>query len=181
MWRIDSLKTRYPNKDQSRIYVQRPFYLAIFFLLISLVIFSYNVEASKSISCFFSQGPALPLVLLTEVGNGLVAIIIILGLGKNIPQRLFVLFLLSLTVQLLKHNFDIPRPASYLERSCITGQIYTQHSFPSGHAAISFFIALTFLEGGKAARYLSLLFFLAGFSRVFVGAHFLLDVTASGF
>lgn len=181
MLRIDPLKTRYQNKDQSSIYVQRSFYLAIFFLLLSLLVLDYNVEASKTISCFFSKWPALPLLLLTELGNGLVAIILIIGLGKNIPHRLFVLFLLSLTVQLLKYNFDIPRPASIFEHNCITGQIYTQRSFPSGHAATSFLIALIFLEEGKKARYLVLLFFISGYSRVFVGAHFLLDVTASGF
>ena len=149
-------------------------------MVLSILVFRFNYAISEQISCFFSNGPNLVLMLLTELGNGLFAIILIFGLRKNVPQRLLTYFLLSLTVQLLKHNFDLPRPASFISHTCITGQVYLNHSFPSGHAATAFFLAYLLLEA-KAARYLSMVFFLSAFSRVFVGAHFLVDVTVSGF
>lgn len=82
--------------------------------------------------------------------------------------------------QLLKRLFDMPRPAAVFEYVHVLGDRLYAHSFPSGHATSDgVMIALSLLLwGGRAWRaWLGVvLFALAAYGRIYVGAHFPLDV-----
>ena len=89
--------------------------------------------------------------------------------------------LATLIVNILKHYFDIPRPASVIDKSLINiiGPVLYAHSFPSGHTVTIF----TF-TGLLIYRFRSFIFrvtiitlaILVGISRIVVGAHWPADV-----
>ena len=95
---------------------------------------------------------------------------------------IFILTLLSVAVAdlsatLLKAAIDVERPSTrYAEPKPLVAAPH-DHSFPSGHAATSF-AAATILTAARP-RYGPLWFLLAfavGFSRVYVGVHYPLDI-----
>ncbi len=92
-------------------------------------------------------------------------------------------------VQLLKNVFfnDMPRPKIYFESSAhdlffVEGvRVHGLYSFPSGHTATAFatFLFLAFYTKNsylKTAYFVAA--FLAGYSRMYLSQHFLIDVVA---
>ncbi len=107
--------------------------------------------------------------------------------SKLMPGRYLVVYavatMLALFVEnLLKEFFHVPRPAMAIgvEQIRILGEIKKYNSLPSGHAVFSFMTAYV-LSSGRSARWKWAFFSVASivsYSRVYVGAHYPLDVIA---
>lgn len=104
---------------------------------------------------------------------------------KLMPGRYLVVYaaatmLALLAENLLKEFFHVPRPAMAIgvEQIRVLGEIKKYNSLPSGHAVFSFMTAFV-LSYGRSVRWKLGLFFLAAlvaYSRIYVGAHYPLDV-----
>jgi membrane-associated phospholipid phosphatase len=126
----------------------------------------------------------------TNVGNGLFAILLgavcfFFWKKRALGLTIFYSFLSSgIMVQLVKHLHDSPRPQSiygvYDQRYFIKGiEFAHNNSFPSGHTATAFAMAtvlVLLMEDKKLQLPFLLLALLVGFSRIYLGQHFLLDV-----
>jgi membrane-associated phospholipid phosphatase len=130
-------------------------------------------------------------MIYTNVGDGLYSIglfLLLLWFRKPLPgwEIVFVFLLSGLMVQLFKNIFPMPRPQTLLEN---TNYQYFIHgvtnvgnaSFPSGHTATAFG-TVTILSIFTKNKMISLLYLLAailvGYSRIYLGQHFLQDVLA---
>ena len=137
-----------------------------------------------------NQGGAHPaldpvMVVATQMGLGgaqLAVLLLPLTFGGRAGRRTALLCVLALVisgiaVQVLKMPVDRFRPALVVEECRSLLDVTRFHSFPSGHTATSF--ALAVVAGGRHRRWaVPLLLFagLVGYSRVYVGAHFPTDV-----
>ncbi|MBU3714274.1 MAG: phosphatase PAP2 family protein [Ferruginibacter sp.] len=126
----------------------------------------------------------------TFIGDGIFAVLLCVILFLFIKtQRLSMVLMVSyivsgLLAQLVKHFINSPRPISfftpeqynkYLEGVHIAGA----YSFPSGHTTTAFALA-TVLACFTNKKLLQLVYLLlaslAGYSRIYLGQHFLTDV-----
>lgn len=99
---------------------------------------------------------------------------------EGLPRAALLAFILStLLVHLIKKRVKRLRPVAYTEVRFLAP--VTRHgSFPSGHTATSFALALVVAWYFPAwAPALFLLAAVIGYSRVYVGLHFLSDVVAA--
>ncbi len=127
----------------------------------------------------------------TFLGDGLfaVGVIVTCYLLKKaaLGEKIFLAFVVSgLIAQLLKHLFRAPRPMSVLGEDSyayfidgITHSGFT--SFPSGHATTAFAIAAVMAFNCKKISTSLIVFWMAvaaGYSRIYLGHHFLEDVLA---
>lgn len=158
----------------------------IFFLLIKSKTESFiflNPYHHKILNVFF--------MIYTNAGDGLFSIAIFLLLlyfrRALIGWEIVITFLLSgLIAQILKNSFPMPRPKTLLGDEhyayFINGYTHVGHaSFPSGHTASAFGLAtiLTlFAKNKKWSIVYLLLAVLVGYSRIYLGQHFLQDVLA---
>jgi membrane-associated phospholipid phosphatase len=125
---------------------------------------------------------------LTVLGDGLVAIVLLLPLFKHHTKAVFSILvaglLAALTVQLLKIGLDLPRPVAVLgpERVAILGPTLKHGSFPSGHTATLFALlggSMLWLRLALLKRLLPILIVigsLAALSRCVIGAHWPVDI-----
>ena len=127
----------------------------------------------------------------THIGDGLFTIVLAFVLfvfGKRkLPLLLTIAFLLSgLMVQVIKQIEQRPRPGLYFEKRAsvhaVDGVLLKgKNSFPSGHTTTVFasasLLALATQRKGIQLIYL-LAALVAGYSRIYLGQHFLEDVTA---
>lgn len=125
--------------------------------------------------------------LMTCLGLGHVQLVLLLGLyvlGGRAGRRTALLCVLAFAVsgiaaQILKAGFERPRPVHYVpDCRFLIGKLYWG-SFPSGHTATSFAIAM--VAGMRHRRWLVPLLVVAllvGYSRLYVGVHFPTDVLA---
>lgn len=163
----------------------------IFFMIIAIFILAGYTKAdgyillnqwhSKALDQFF--------IFTTFIGDGI--FVIALGIMLFFLKRRFLAlmvissFLLSgIIAQVLKFFILEPRPAIYLEKTgypyFIDGvTLHNFHSFPSGHTTSVFALAaiLSFALKNKAYSILFLLIAVfVGYSRMYLGQHFLIDV-----
>lgn len=128
-------------------------------------------------------------IFYTNLGDGFfcIAVGLLLFLFKRKYAALMVIssFLLSgLIAQVLKYFILEARPAVYLEKIKYDYFIpevtlHNYHSFPSGHTASAFALAaiLSFSVKNKSYSILFFLYaFLVGYSRIYLGQHFMDDV-----
>lgn len=109
---------------------------------------------------------------------------IILGCFIVYHPRITVMGLAALLMSgalthIFKAIFPIERPAAVLEAVHVVGPVLRFGSFPSGHTAAAMSVALTlysFAVSRLSKFVLILAATLVGLSRIFVGAHFPLDV-----
>jgi membrane-associated phospholipid phosphatase len=124
----------------------------------------------------------------TYLGDGLLAVYLLVSilLFFNIRIALITtgaLLSTSAIVQILKHWFfyDIVRPTLHITEPLYTIpglEIHKYHSFPSGHTAQAFALALCLAYYGTSKKLSIVLFILAvltAWSRVYLLQHFLLD------
>jgi membrane-associated phospholipid phosphatase len=130
----------------------------------------------------------------TWLGDGLFAagVIILLLILRRWGQacQILVAFLLSaLFAQILKNAFSMPRPREFFPSGeymyFIPGVTLNGHaSFPSGHSTSIFALAtmLAIFEKNKRQNVFYLLVAVAvGYSRIYLGQHFLPDVLMGSF
>jgi undecaprenyl-diphosphatase len=133
-------------------------------------------------------------LFLTYLGTAFVvvpvAFVIIALLERRRAVSLLVHFALGLSasgifLQALKALANTPRPLRYYASALATKRIAIHvvgaplysHSFPSGHAETAFFVATFFtLRYGANAAWSFVLAAMVALSRIYVGAHFGLDV-----
>jgi membrane-associated phospholipid phosphatase len=119
----------------------------------------------------------------TTLGDGLLVAVIV-GAFLVVNPRVTVLGLLILAlsnvaVHSLKMGFPLPRPAAALASVHIIGPVLKAGSFPSGHTAAGMSAGLAiahFAPSKKAAAVALAMAALVSLSRIFVGAHFPIDV-----
>lgn len=131
---------------------------------------------------------------ITHIGDGLAAIALcLLWLVRKKFAAAFVLFVgyavSGIVAQIMKHSFEMARPAPYFKAlgkniPAIDGVelLQSNTSFPSGHTATVFAMAtalvLTNSWWQKRWWLALLLAILVGYSRTYLGQHFLQDVLA---
>jgi len=85
-------------------------------------------------------------------------------------------------VDALKHALHLPRPLAVLGPGAVhvVAEPLRQYSFPSGHssAAAALAVAAALARGARRAAPLLVLAAVGGISRVYVGAHWTIDVAA---
>jgi len=135
-----------------------------------------------------NQGPFWDMVMdtATHLCDGYVwtfAFLLLLPLnGKRAVTGLKAMILLLVGVWAIKQVFDEPRPLSVLEDVRVVGRSLRHGSFPSGHTATIFAaITLIYQWVGRAAAPLFAVAALCALSRVYVGAHFPLDVVGGAY
>jgi membrane-associated phospholipid phosphatase len=92
----------------------------------------------------------------------------------------------GIAAQILKRLVEAPRPAAFFPKGSyqffIDGVTHSGHnSFPSGHATSVFALATIFaLNDGNNIRRIAYLIIavVTGYSRIYLGQHFLIDVIA---
>ncbi len=177
------------------LYKQHRFFFFGYFLLMIIAIFilTYYSKADGFIvmnpyhSEFFNQ----IFIWTTILGDGIfvIALAIILFFLRRRFLSLMILssYLLSgIIAQVLKYFIIEARPALYLEKTNYPHFIdevtlHNFHSFPSGHTASAFALAAVLSFAVKDEKY-SILFLLiatlVGYSRIYLGQHFMDDVLA---
>jgi len=126
---------------------------------------------------------------ITSLGDGLILCLLLFFL---FPRRADITILSmeayitsGLAVNILKPLFDLPRPPALFSPELIhvIGSAYKRGSFPSGHtaSAVAAGLVLFLLLRSPMWRFCAILLgLLVGYSRVYVGVHFPLDVYAGG-
>lgn len=127
---------------------------------------------------------------ITLFGDGLFTIlfcVVLLFVRKRyLSFMVFVSFALSgITTQVIKDFVSEARPALFLQKTNYPYFIdhvtlHNYHSFPSGHSTSAFALAsiLAFAVKDKKYTFPLLIFaMLVGYSRIYLGQHFLLDVS----
>jgi undecaprenyl-diphosphatase len=106
---------------------------------------------------------------------------------KAMPLEYLVVYTIAVGLSLvaevyLKDLFHVPRPATAIgvQQVRLLEELKLQYTFPSGHAIFAFVTARTLAHGrSNSIKLLLYLFaFAVAYSRVYVGAHYPLDVIA---
>lgn len=128
--------------------------------------------------------------LITLLGDGLIlAIVAVILLFYKFRYSVLAAIAFaynSLVIQLLKQYFKAPRPVKYFEdiipiRTIDGYPVHEWNSFPSGHTASAFTLAvvLSYLLPHRQRHWILVpLAALAAFSRVYLAQHFLEDIIA---
>ncbi len=83
--------------------------------------------------------------------------------------------------QILKNFLPTTRPFLLNGGPPLTFTIHTDNSFPSGHSAVAFSLAVTmWLHNKKLGFFYLAAAFLVGIGRVFANVHYLLDIVVGG-
>jgi len=175
------------------LYAQRYFLIPFLVLmLIGFILMLLNSKAelflwvNKHHSIFFDEFFKLN----TLLGDGIMTVIVVLVL-LFFKFRYAVLSAISfayssLSIQMLKYFFKAPRPVKYFEdslpiRTITDYPIHEWNSFPSGHSAAAFTLAvvLSYLLPHRQRNWIIIpLAALTAFSRVYLAQHFMEDIIA---
>jgi membrane-associated phospholipid phosphatase len=185
------------NKLRSIIAANRNFLLCYgFFFLVGLIFLLVEGKAAtfRLLNPFHYTMLDLFFIRFTYLGDGFFAagVVLLLLLLRRWSQGIQVLtaFLLSaLLAQILKNVFSLPRPREFFLPGeymyFIPDVTLNGHaSFPSGHSTSIFALAtmLAIFEKDKRRNLLYLALALAvGYSRIYLGQHFLPDVLMGSF
>ena len=161
--------------------------VGILLMLLIMVCYEYNHSIF-----FLINGNQLEIFnntanYITQLGDGMTAVIICLLLWFKSPRRAFAgiiaLIILTIIVQSVKSYFYLPRPVTVFgDEVNVIGEVLRHRSFPSGHSATIMAIARVLWGAFRSWVNLLLLLviLLVGLSRVYIGVHFPLDA-AVGF
>jgi len=185
------------NKLQSLLVANRNFFIGfLFFFLVGLVFLLTEGKAASFLYLNPYHQTTLDnfFIYLTFLGDGLfsITIFLIFLFLRRYSQacQLMVAFLVSaLFAQVLKNLFSMPRPKEFFAPGqyayFINGVTHAGFSsFPSGHSTSVFALAtlLALFEKNKKWNTLYLLGAVAvGYSRIYLGQHFLGDVLVGSF
>lgn len=171
----------------------RSFFLAYFLLIVIalFVLLTYSKEAG-----FILLNPYHTRFLdfvfegITLLGDGIFTVVFCLALllvkKKYLSFMVFISFATSgIVAQVLKALISEARPAVFLQKTNYpyfieNVTLHNFHSFPSGHSASIFALVSIIAFASKDKKYaipLLLLGTLVGYSRLYLGQHFILDVT----
>ncbi len=175
------------------LYPQRYFLIA--FLILILIGFILTLLNSKAalflwINRYHNGFLDEFFKLNTLLGDGMTCVIVVLVL-LFFKYRYALLTAIafaysSMVVQLLKYFFNSPRPIKYFEdiipiRTITDYPVYEWRSFPSGHSATAFTIAvvLSYLLANWWRHWIIIpLATMTAFSRVYLAQHFMEDIMA---
>lgn len=178
----------------SKVFENRLFYLlCLSFLAFSGLLLAFVTKADSFIALnqLHSQSTDFFFARYTFLGDGtcslVVCAILLFTRHRNLALCVLLAYLSSgLFAQILKHLIIAPRPRLYFETSKIPFYIdffktscAGNNSFPSGHTTSAFALATVLASQFKQTAHTILLFIgalLVGFSRVYTGEHFPLDV-----
>src|SRR4030042_2781392 len=124
--------------------------------------------------------------LITYLGSGLILIPIVLVLYAIRKEKILPVvtsyLLLSIAVQVVKYFWNFPRPAALFDNIHIVGETLKAASFPSGHTATAFMLFYVLTQGKSISlkTFLIICALAVGYSRIYIGAHFPIDVLAGG-
>jgi membrane-associated phospholipid phosphatase len=150
-----------------------------------------TAECFIQLNIFHSEWMDRLFVLITFMGDGifllLVALVLAIARQYELALKSVMVFLLSgILVQVLKYSIAAPRPKVLLESLGLPYQYFIDgitrignSSFPSGHTTTFFALAtLLAMQTSNAWKQLLLLLtaLLVGYSRIYLGQHFLQDV-----
>ena len=162
----------------------------IFLLVAGLILLIFSkAEIHLYINQHYTSWADLMMRTLTYLGDGaapfvLALVFVFLNVRKALLIAVFPT-IAGLFVQLLKHVFfsGVLRPNAYFEAGTLRlvpgVAVHSMFSFPSGHTATIFAMALTlvYISEKKTIHFLlSLLALVTGMTRVYLSQHFLIDV-----
>lgn len=187
MTTFDELKSSCNLKGRTNLFF---IYFSCWILLILLTLMTTDKYTSFTVINHFRSYPGdLLFTFFTILGNGtvLIPLAALLLFRKNYPALIGLLLsilLNTLIVGVLKHFFNHPRPlACYGEDIVQTAswiKLYTRYSFPSGHTASAFcmaaYLSLSYSNDRRVSGIAFVCAVLTGYSRVYLGEHFLEDI-----
>lgn len=145
----------------------------------------YNVGLFRLINGHYTGFGDHFFSLATCLGDGLVLGIFLFLLWPSSPVHTLLglgsLIVSGIIVQILKNYLAVPRPLAVLELVHLVGAKHYKSSFPSGHTASAFAVGYLFCSYYTRRSWKALVVFLAvlvGYSRVYIGVHFPMDVVA---
>ncbi len=172
----------------------RPFfYLFLSFLMLGFILLSRESKAASFFELNRIHTSFLDLIFInyTFLGDGIfsvIAVAVLLLIRKQaVAIQALISFLVSgLLIQLLKNIFQMPRPKAFFEPGqysyFINGITHSGlNSFPSGHTTSAFALATIITLNTDDKRWGRFFFVAAtvvGYSRIYLGQHFLQDVVA---
>ena len=164
--------------------------LLLFFLSASYICLFYSkAEGFYLLNPYHNDAATAFFIFFTFLGDGLFCVAVGIALFFFNRRYLSVLvissFLLSgLIVQVLKYFIIEARPAVFLKEGTYKYFIdevtlHNFHTFPSGHTASAFALATVLavvLSNRPGGIIFLLIAILVGYSRIYLGQHFLIDV-----
>lgn len=174
-------------------------WIAVALLFVAAIIFlcrKNKMDGFESLACFHSKGWDVFFTWFTYIGDALfillLAVILFFCRRKLLSIGIIISCILSgLIAQILKNIFPSPRPAvlfremgrAFYEIPGVT-LMNSMASFPSGHTTSAFALMTMLVLTYPKSKWNTLWLIMAaavGYSRMYLGNHFLIDVTVGAF
>lgn len=169
----------------------------IIFLALTLVVVLLfpKTETHLFINKFYAKWSDLFFKYYTHVGDGAFSLILLpyflfFGKLRNLLIAIMACLLAGILAQFFKRAVfaDLVRPSGLFQEGILhivnDVKLCHSYSFPSGHSASSFaffsVLAFLFCRNKIAQVGFAIMAILAGFSRVYLSQHFLMDILAGG-
>lgn len=169
-------------------------YFMLFIIALYVLIFYSKADGFILMNPYHSNLLNYFFIPYTYVGDGFfiiaVAIVLFFLRKKYLSLMIVSSYLVSgIFVQILKSFISEARPAYFLANTNYpyfieNVTLHNYHSFPSGHSASAFALAAVLSFSVKNKNYSILFLFLAalvGYSRIYLGQHFMDDVLPGSF